>query len=1238
MRVRIPGPGRMSKTAFVGKNARFRAIFSLPALALMFLPSIAAFCVESALVVDAAFPDGTFLFYSRVEDGGGVGDRFEVLRDGFIIGEAEVYKVKPPAYYARMTGFTLPVRDGDELRRFEAAAEEAEAPPVAVPGEEPAAPAETEPGVKPPVEAAPAPAAGEERPPVTIEEKTKKRLLVGDVEVTLDGYHYLKYRTYGSTGNEDSFLNENALKTYGATLEQGTQLTLSAEYKKKFILSGEVFQLPLQDRRLLFKFDTTASEEKKMSGQMGSFTTGFRTGALSPFDKQVSGGEVLYSTEKYDAGWIFSESDSETKTETFPGNGSYGPYKLKSVEILPDSVIVEINGQPVPPGEYKLDFYLGKITFCDAEVPPNCRKLTESDRVQVTYEERSILALKGPGIHGFGGAYRPGGVLKEAGVSYLVKEAFQSDQRLKEQRTFTVTGEQLHDPLQFATSTRIVLPQPAGAGGFLLLDPGFEEVSRSGTPLMGCGVSTGDDCAAAGGDFYFEYDGYARGIINLVEEPLNSPGVVFVVGYVYYSPSLKQSARASATPADVVSASNRIYLGTGASPGRIFSGTETVAACRDSKCTLGTPDCETIDEAHGYGADPYRVSEFENSIIFNFNVSSIVTFGYEYVCVEYTSVPGAAPSGSRYDHTVTDFFSTWKFGENVTAAFEYASSNSDISRTPIQIFRERVAVFDAAVTCPSGAVPDPCRRELKYDDVVENSERIYLSSTDEPLAPGTSYSLELDTGVLTFAAGAAFATDVIVYADYQYHPPAVETGVVTGSAYTFQADGGFGGVSFGLTKNAADTYYAPLTANTTLETDRTEATIAWNSPSGLDLKYAQSRFSRASDVDRIFYTDTDSSSYEIGYGTGRLKSLRFSSAKEDSSDNRDPHVTNYERSTTAYAADVELIPDKLTANYGVTDADYDDLTRQTTSSSGSDVQYGFAYAPGPNLTVSANFSRSTVDYSGPSEYSTTNRSRGISASWSALKPFTVDVEINSQGRSDTRPDSTASSYDSSFVRIESQEFGNFTGVSLSITRDDFPGQTSGSRSKNLVGAFTYKVSNAFRVKPSYSKNLTQVIGSNSTLSTTRATAFEYTPAGRPYGATLQLARTRDSGSTSGDASTKRLNAEFKYEFSEKMDSSLKYDRSASSGPQRSDLNRTLWYNLNYHPSEDWTVTTKLEMNSSGTASSSTRRRNLYLNSNMTLSSLLTWSLDIRLTRLSSSTQPDYGNRGRVIETELRANF
>lgn len=1205
--------------------------------------------------VDAFFSDNTFHIYLGEEDGMAPGDVFNILREGFVIGRAEIVSVGRFHSLARVTVLTMPVSQGDKLEKVDLEQPAAEsAPPLEKPAaptaavkqpvaEAPAKPEEapTPPAVEsaPPVETTALPPAGEKPPetatqsqplpetgkaPIEIDEKTRERIEKAErrLELNLKGYHYLKYRTWGASGNEGVFINDSSLMTYGRRLEQATDLTVEADFQNKFKLGGKVYRMPAQEQDMLFNF-----EAGKLKATMGEFPSTFRSFELSPFAKKLSGGEVIYKTNKIDIGGVFSESKSASKSQAFTGNGTWGPYRINAIEILPGSESVQINGQSLSADQYAIDYFIGKITFCSKDTPPECRVISGSDRVQITYEQKMLMALKGGAITGLGAAYRPGGgYLKEVGFSWLSEDAAASEQAVFVENTFSITSAELlaqtavtdRMPTDATPTQTIVLPAPPDARFYpwLLLRAGFEEVKLNEAALTsgaGYEIRSPDD--------------YAVGVVRLLAPPSVAGADVYSVNYVYYDHALagRQENEAITDVSELEGFQYRVEKPY------IYPGTETLRQCPQSDpCRNTCPDIQ-ID---------YDVSQENNLIIFHGSVADILLT--DQICLTYIYVPAEAPQAARFAHSALDVMTSWEFGKALKLEYEFARSEADVSGVTVQVVREPVTRFETAQTCVPGVDTGGCVYELLNDNIVSGSDRIAVSVSDQPLTAGREYFLDIDTGRLRFAS-ATFATGTVVWADYQYRPP-VDVGIKTGSASRLRASGSKGIFSFELKKKTAETFFSPLGGNTSLETGRTEMSINAQPSEGLSFGWRKSDYARAEDVFEFSSVTTRSTEYTIDYADGILKSSTIKLASETSADNRPTRVTDYSRDTRSFAAEADAPFMKgLTITLGHDAEDYSERTGASNSSDAKTMSWGFTYEPSSQggLSIDADFTNNKTNYTGASAYSTANSARYIAFDYSPFKLLMLSGEINSQRVSDTRPGSQASGVDSSAVQISARPFWRVSSFSAGITQEDYPGQASGrTKVRNSTYTMTMNVSRGLTFTPTFSRSLSLITGSGASKSDNDSYKFEYRPQGRRYEFMFMLQNGKDKGSAGASSKTKRENFEAKYEFSDAVNTLFKYDKTSRTGSAggAADSTRMLNLYLNYLPSDNWTLSTRMERANNTNGESRSNRRNIYLTSDMKVSKTMTWTLEYQIKKYTNAANSELNYRGSILETKLQADF
>ncbi|MEW6200692.1 MAG: hypothetical protein AB1546_01865, partial [bacterium] len=221
-----------------------------------------------------------------------------------------------------------------------------------------------------------------------------------------------------------------------------------------------------------------------------------------------------------------------------------------------------------------------------------------------------------------------------------------------------------------------------------------------------------------------------------------------------------------------------------------------------------------------------------------------------------------------------------------------------------------------------------------------------------------------------------------------------------------------------------------------------------------------------------------------------------------------------------------------------------------------------------------------------------------------------------------------------------QPFLKFKSLNLNMLREDYPGQqTSGTtrvKMTNLSGVVT--ASKALQIKPNFIQTLTAVTGSTSVEVSNFALGFDYRPALRPFEIFLQLEWGKEDKSDLQDSTTNKYLTDVKYEFSSKTEFIVKFNRYTRTTGGSEDSNQIISYQYNYMPTEKWKAGLKLEQTSNQTSSSSSDKNNTYLTSDYKLSKVLRWLVDYRLTKFSSSPSATDSHNGKILETQLKAEF
>lgn len=1055
-----------------------------------------------------------------------------------------------------------------------------------------------------------------EPPPGTwqsdVEKTTDKKL-----KLDIKGFRYIKYRTYSSSGNSESFLSQQGLITYGDKIEQGTNLVFTAT-SGKMQVTGSISELPLQERDM--KFDV-GGDELPYAIKLGDFTAEFNGGTLATLNKRITGAEVDYTNDKYDFGFVASQSRSESKTISFNGNNTHGPYDLNTFEIVPNSMTVKINGQTQPPDSYDADFYAGEITFCSKSTPPECRNIKTSDTIQVDFEQKLLLSLKGGNIRGFRGAYKLKDDRGSIGMAYLTQEANRAAERTRKNETETFTGAQLIAQGAAAAEQRVIhlTPNSSKFPGLVFMVRYSDAVLRNGEAL------------ARGIDYNIEYTGYAAGEITLAALPDASDD--FKVSYSYYVDTFINLSR-DEDILDTGQGTNVFTLAHSA----VYAGAEVVRYCTGDNCD--------ISEILQPGADKdYTIDEANNAVVIH-SAKRPSAPGNTFLRVTYYYVPVDAPEASEFAHTVRNIYGDYKFGKAADLSFEYASSSNDVAKTPIQIMNEPLLAASATFTCATLAAPiADCVYNLEHDKLEENSETLRFNSRSLNLRRGIDYFVDPNTGRITFTGNLIIPAGTIVYASYRYNPD-VDLNLVTGNALRLRGTSNVRGVSLSFNRETTDTFFAPIGGNNSLETGRFDYTLAAPIGDKFNVELKRSRFDTAQDIFETFVTANRDDGTTITYNDDTwLRKISYTFGKTTAQDNRPIPYMDITRDSNAlsFALDVPKFR-TMTFSYESSSESFEDNTGVTDNTDAKANQWTLSYKPRPQLSLDVSLSSENVESGGVSEpYSTDNNTRKVQLIYQPIPLITLTADIDSQRQSDTRPQAEAAGVDTTMVRLTTLPFGKVRALSYSITKQDRPSQFTGGSSSDVNNlTFTVGFNNGISITPTTTLSKSSSSGSASKTAVNEI-RVEYLPTEKKYEAAFKKEWSTSTGESTNGASTStnsdRLGWDFKYKLRPTTHVLYKYQRYTSTsntadyptGDRRNALQ--IIHNIGDRFNLRFTYTI-LDRYSSYDSS----ENQLELNSEYMINKYFSWILKYKTIKYSIPQQSENSYNGQILETELRLEF
>jgi hypothetical protein len=207
------------------------------------------------------------------------------------------------------------------------------------------------------------------------------------------GFHYHDVR-----GDEEAFRSLTYFGRGGDTFSDRGQMTVTGR-KVMGVLN---FQMSLADDRYADPQARRISidyERRGLTANVGDIRGSLlNTNPLTPFNKSLKGVQMGYTLGRFQAKGIHSESRNSSQTVSLQGNGSTGPYYLRSGQIIDGSIEVRVDGRTLEFGrDYTINYQVGSITFVADPIP-------QTSTILVTYESFGVNAAGGT-VQGVGASY-----------------------------------------------------------------------------------------------------------------------------------------------------------------------------------------------------------------------------------------------------------------------------------------------------------------------------------------------------------------------------------------------------------------------------------------------------------------------------------------------------------------------------------------------------------------------------------------------------------------------------------------------------------------------------------------------------------------------------------------------------------------------------------------------------------------------------------------------------------------
>ena len=1021
-------------------------------------------------------------------------------------------------------------------------------------------------------------------------EKQKK------VDVEVQGYRYIRFREYSSSGSQARFESTQGLFSRGATIEQGTDLSLVATMGDSLTLSGNFYEMPRQDREMDFELKTGLYSLK-----FGDLVVSFKGGTFSPFSKKITGVEMGYATDKTYMQLISSKAKSQTHTETFTGRNIKGPYDLGANDLVPDKFEVRLNNETLPRSDYILDAFLGEITFYKI-IGPN-------DTVTVTYEQRLRGSLDAGNLMGLAGGYKTD--RWTVGVSHLTQEANTEAQSVQtavsdETAVFSLADSSLTVANEFIVRTRYTgseTIQKVTSSTTETLEPGVD---------YNTGLSIGEKMV-----------NYRNGRFILADP---DPSATYLVSYAYYPQNgniMQQQIKEAILPvAGLYTFSKQT----------IYYGSEEIRVCVDASL-----DSCTITLIRG---TDYEIDE---------NLNRLTLHNYQsepYLRIDYWYYPIVDIESTAFDHSVDDIIMDYQFSDAVSLKAEFAMSQSDVSNKPIQALNENLGTVTGELNCETGFVSAACTFELDHRNVVQNSVVVYYNDrlvSSNILSQYSHYVVDTVQGTVEIKITIPAGTTIL--ADYQYlseREPGVETGEI------WQVGGNYAGekTKLALALKGADTFFTPVGGENNMEVSRFNWNLSHTFSPAMSFSARGLSVDNALDLEQSHTNSSEQAQYDFNWKGAGGVNLSLGYTTRANTDDFDPHQTD--TSQTGYnIAGGAPMPFLKNASFNFGHAK-DKLTNNIEGGSSNQTKqnnFGLTWAPMQQLSMTGSMNTSTLDTESPSEnYSSQNRSRSLAMTYMPVPLITFGAKIDRQATSDSRPDTEPTIINQTMIRFDTRPFWKVNFLGIVHTKNDRPSINSpSSHSETTTYNSSLAITRALAFSPSYNTT-TSVFGSDSENKNENTIyKIEYRPPGRPYYinvGTEKGKRSSISSTVNTQSDITRNNIEFGYNPSTIWSFSARFeaeDNKSSLGEGSNSTVDTLNMRLKYAPSGEKSHWLTYSQNALGGLQNYTQST-LEFGLDYRLTEMFSWDLIYRLSDNNDSKYPDNSYSGQLIESSLRIEF
>jgi hypothetical protein len=304
---------------------------------------------------------------------------------------------------------------------------------------------------------------------------------------------------------------------------------------------------------------------------------------------------------------------------------------------------------------------------------------------------------------------------------------------------------------------------------------------------------------------------------------------------------------------------------------------------------------------------------------------------------------------------------------------------------------------------------------------------------------------------------------------------------------------------------------------------------------------------------------------------------------------------------------------------------------------------GIKYKHGKKLDLESVFNADKISFSGDAgAFTTVSNSRNILLSYYPFERVTVSADVDHQRKTDSRPDQGISGRDVTAINITALDMGKLLkAISYTVSKQSYPGYASASSNASISTLnVSLRLTPSIMFSPSLTDSRTATIDSSSD-SKRKSARLEYRPENKPISAstTREWAKnkTQQASGISSLLDSDSLSFDFQYKFSRLFDFIYRYNRTDDKSINSDNKNLLQSYRFGYNKSER-TKYSIIYSTSTRSESSSITTDTLSFESDLALSKILHWRTEFSNTKYNNSKYMEQNYKGKLVETEFRAEF